>query len=394
MSFDPNKLRGIVIEIYPTDEQKKLIHRTIEIYRAVYNLAINIHKQRYEELGKSTSYYTMAQIFSDMRNNDLNYSWLNEIPIGTIRQALIDVNRAYEKFFKGLAKYPKYKSRKRSKKFFIVRSERTHAYDDYVNISGIGMVYGKNHTVPLHTRLYHTQVTYDGYGRYYFSCQIERDTYISEEHEKSDVVGVDVGVRNMITTSDGEFYHMSDTSFYEKRLKRQRRRLSKHYKKYLEISVRTTTKYDDIPKSKNMQKLLYKQHKTIEKIKNKRHNDINVATKRIVDKNPSTIVIEDIRVTRILSSQPWMKKYSSSMCFYEIRRQLEYKAADRGIKVIVADEHYPSSQICSRCGNIHKVYHDVYKCPLCGLRIDRDLNAAYNLRNLAYQNVNSAYEVA
>ena len=187
---------------------------------------------------------------------------------------------------------------------------------------------------------------------------------------------------------------MSDTSKYEKRLKRQKRRLSKHYKKYLELSVRTTTKYDDIPKSKNMQKLLYKQHKTIEKIKNKRHNDINVATKRIVDKNPKAIVIEDIRVTRLLSTQPWMRKYIPSMCFYEIRRQIEYKAADRGIPIIVADEHYPSSQICSRCGNIHKVYKDKYNCPVCGLKIDRDLNAAYNLRNLAYQNVNSTYEVA
>lgn len=393
MAFNPDRLRGIVVEIYPTEEQKKLIQRTIEIYRACYNLGINIHKKNYEENGKSTSYYSMASIISDMRNNNPDYKWLNEIPIGTIRQALVDVTRAYDKFFKGITRYPKFKSRKRSKKFFITRSERNHAYENYINISGIGMVYAANHTIPIRARLYHTQVTFDGYGRYYFSCQVERGPIIMKP-EKSDVIGIDVGVRNMITTSDGEYYHFSDTRKYQKRLKRQKRRLSKHYNYYLDISIRTTTKYDDIPKSKNMQKLLYKQHKTIEKIKNKRHNDINVATKRIVERNPAAIVIEDIRVSRLLKTQPWMRKYTQSMCFYEIRRQLEYKAADRGIPIIVADEHYPSSQICSRCGNIHKVYKDVYKCPVCGLRIDRDLNAAYNLRNLAYQNVNSTFEVA
>lgn len=393
MPFNPDLLRGIVVEINPTDDQKKLIHRTIEIYRAVYNLAIDIHKKRYDEFGKSTSYYTLAKIFSDMRNNDPEYSWLKEIPISTIRQALVSAIKAYDAFFKGNSKYPKYKSRKRSKKFFVTRSERTHSCGEYIKISGIGMVYAKNNTIPSNTRLYHTQLTYDGYGRYYFSCQIERDPIVLE-CEKHEPIGVDVGIRNMIATSDGEYYHFSDTSKYNKRLKRQSKRLSKHYRKYLDISIHTRTKYDDIPKSKNMQKLLYKQHKTIEKIKNKRSNDINVATKRIVDKNPEAIVIEDIKVKRFLS-KPWMRKYAPSMCFYEIRRQLEYKAADRGIPVIVADKYYPSSQICSRCGNIRKIYnYERYNCPVCGLKIDRDLNAAINLRNLAYQNVNSTHVVA
>lgn len=379
------RLRGIVTEIYPSDEQKKLIHRTIDIYRAVYNLAIDIHKKNYQETKKSTSYYSMAKIFADMRNDNPEYSWLQVIPLGTIRQALLDVQRAFKTFFEGQNQYPKYKSRKRSKKFFVTRSERNTAYDQYINISGIGMVYAKNHTIPQRTRLYHTQVTFDGYGRYYFSCQIEKEIEIMDKEKQSQVIGIDVGVRNMITTSDGEYYHFSDTLKYEKRLKRQKRRLSKHYNKYMEISNRTRTKYDDIPKSKNMQKLLQAQYKTISKIRNKRKNDINTATKRIVDKNPESIVIEDIRVTRILRDQPWMKKYTTAMCFYEIRRQLEYKASDRGINVIIADEHYPSSQICSNCGNIHKVYKDIYKCPSCGIKLDRDLNAAYNLRNLAYQ---------
>ena len=169
-------------------------------------------------------------------------------------------------------------------------------------------------------------------------------------------------------------------------LKRQDRRLQKDYKKYLDIAKRTRTKYEDIPKSNNMQKRLKSKRKTCDKITNKHNNDIHTATKRIVSKNPAAIVIEDIKTSKLFkTSSPWINKFAPYMYFYEIRRQIEYKAADRGIPVLVADAQYPSSQICSRCGNSHKVYgNKTFICPICGLRLDRDLNAAYNLRDLAY----------
>ena len=134
-----------------------------------------------------------------------------------------------------------------------------------------------------------------------------------------------------------------------------------------------------------MQKRLKAQFKTYQKIKHKKHNDINNATKHIVEKYPSAIVIEDIRVSDQVKKS-WLKKFTPNMLYYEIHRQLKYKAADRGIPVIVAEKEYPSSQICSRCGVRHKVYgNKIFICNTCGLRIDRDLNAAYNLRDLAYQ---------
>ena len=140
-----------------------------------------------------------------------------------------------------------------------------------------------------------------------------------------------------------------------------------------------------MPKSKNHYKKLFKQHKSYSKIHNKKFNDINVATKAIVSKNPSAIVIEDLSVTEQLKDK-WIRKFSPKMLFNEIHRQIVYKAEDRNIPVIKADKNFPSSQICSNCGMRHKVYRNkVFKCPYCGFRIDRDLNAAINLKNLAYQ---------
>lgn len=387
-------LRGYKIKVYPNEEQCLRIDRVMHLYRAVYNIALNMQIENRDAGNKYLSYYTMCGIFKNMRNENPDYRWMNNISMSSIRQSLVDLNNSFNMFFDGINRFPKFKSRKRSKKSIGLRSERVYIRDQFIGIPDIGNVFAKHHPIPINARVYCSRLSTDGYGNYWFSCEIEREMVDMSCVPKTDPVGIDVGIRNMITTSDGKYYHYSDVSKYEKRIRRQSKRLSKHYNKILIESKRTKTKYDDIPKSKNMRKLEYARNKTHKKISNKLTNDIHSATKDIVNKNPSAIVIENVRVRKILKV-PRMRVYAPYLRFYEIRRQLEYKAADRGIPVIVADEHYPSSQICSRCGNIRNIGSShIYKCPICELKIDRDLNAAYNLRILAYQNANSTYEIA
>lgn len=381
-------LRGYKIKIYPTKDQEISIQTNIDTYRAVYNLALEIQNTRYfENKENRLTFFSMEKLFSDMRNNNSDYKWLNNITVGVIREALADLDNAFKCFFSKTMKnrFPKFKSKKKSKKSFGTRSDKCHADDQYIYISGIGYVYASNHNIPKGKRLYDTRVSYDGYD-YWFSCQVDTEYIMVEENDHFYPIGIDVGIRNLITTSDGDTYHLPDNTKLYKRLKRQQRRLSKYYNHYLAESMSTRTKYDDIPKSKNMQKKLKSQRKTYDKIRNRNLNASHTATKQIVSKNPSIIVIEDIKVDRLMIDK-WFKKRYSYTYMGEIRRQIEYKAADRNIPIIVADSNYPSSQICSNCGNRHKIYSNkIYKCPICGLRIDRDLNAAYNLRNLAYLN--------
>lgn len=378
-----DRLRGYRIKIYPNDIQKQIIQKTINIYRFVYNLGLSIENDACILTGEYISYYSMCKIFSELVDSDL-YPWLSEIPLSTIRQSLYDLNNAFQKFFKKQTNHPKFHSKKKSKKSFTVRSDRTYIHKNYISISGIGYVDIKDGIIPEGVRVYGPTITFDGYD-YWFSCQVEKDMVDMSNVPQSDPIGIDVGIRNMITTSDGEYYHFSDTSKIEKRLKRQQRRLSKDYNKYMDQAIRTKTKYEDIPKSKNHQKRLYKQHKSYSKIKNKKNYDMHNATKQIVSKNPSAIVIEDISVNEQMKDK-WISKYIPQMMYYEIHRQIKYKAADRGIPVIVADKYFPSSKMCSRCGKTHNVYRNkVFKCPYCGLRIDRDYNAALNLKSLAYQ---------
>lgn len=376
-------LRGFKVKLYPTDNQKKEIDHNISISRAVYNLALEMQNTIYENGGKYISYFAMTTEFSRMRNHDLDKAWLKSISVNTIRTTLRNLDNAFMKFFNKINRYPKYKSRKHSKKSFSVRSDRTHIYGEYIRISGLNdaMILAKNHRIPSNKRLYNTVVSFDGYN-YWFSGSIEYDIIDTNGIEKSDPIGIDVGIVNMITTSDGKIYKFSDCSKYEKRLKRQQRRLSKDYNRYYKESLDTRTKYEDIQKSKNHYKRLEKRFKTISKMKHKRMNDIHTATKQIVCKNPSTIIIENISVREQLQDQ-WIHKYVPQMMYYEIHRQLKYKAFNRNIPVIVAEKGYASSKICSRCGSKGYFKHRTFKCSYCGYKEDRDLNAAYNLRNLA-----------
>lgn len=204
---------------------------------------------------------------------------------------------------------------------------------------------------------------------------------------QSDPIGVDVGIRRIAVTSNKDYFYFSNTKKLEDKLKKQQKRLSKDYKAYIAESKRTRTKYENVPKSKNHRKRLNKMHKTQSKITNKRINDIHTATKRIVDQNPSVIVIEDIKV-REINSDPWMRKYNPTMMFYRIHEQIQYKAAERRIKVIKAPKNFPSTRICSNCGfERGKLTSHIFTCPVCGFKIDRDLNASYNLRNLALSSI-------
>ena len=383
INANTDRLRGFKVKLYPTDNQKKELDRNIQVCMAVYNLGLEMQNNIYENGGKYIRYIEIASKFAEMRNNDPNKKWLNDTSIGSIRATLRNLDNAFMKFFDRINRYPKFKSRKTSKKSFSVRSDRTHIYGRYIRISGLKdpMILAKNHHIPDDKRLYNTVVSFDGYD-YWFSGTFETEKIDMSNIEKSQPIGIDVGIVNMITTSDGDFYKYSDCSKYEKRLKRQQRRCTRDKNRYYKESLDTRTKYEDIQKSKNHYKRLKKRFKTISKMKNKRVNDIHTATKQIVNKNPSAIVIENIFVREQLKDN-WIHKYIPQMMYYEIHRQLKYKAADRNIPVIVAEKGYASSQICSNCGCYGYFKRRIFKCSHCGYKEDRDLNAAYNLRNLA-----------
>lgn len=385
-NMDTDHLIGYRVMLYPTDNQRKEINKNIHGARAVYNLGLELQNKA-KEKGEFIKFYPLITEFARMRNEDPDKSWLKGLSVGTIREALHNLDNAFHRYFSKQNRHPKFKSRKTVKKSFTVRSDRTSIQGEYIRISGLDdyLILAKDHHIPSGVRLHNTTVSFDGIN-YWFSCTVESDTFDIDMSDvpQTEAVGIDVGIVNMITTSDGQFYKFTDVSKYEKRLKRQQRRISRDCNGYYNQSLDTRTKYEDVPKSKNHSKRLKQRLKTIRKISNIRQNDTHTATKEIVSRNPAAIVIENISVREQMGDK-WIRKYAPMMMYYEIHRQLKYKAARRGIPVIIADKGYPSSKICSRCGSMGNLNHRQFRCPICGYKEDRDLNAAYNLRDLAYQ---------
>ena len=384
-------LTGFRVKLYPTEEQKQIIDRNIQIARAIYNLGLEFQLKEYESTGKHIRFYDMITRFGNMRNHDSTYSWMKEVTNGTMREALANLENAFQKFFAKQNRFPKFKTRKsarkRGKKSVTVRSDRCKVHGEYLHISGIGTILAKNHRIPSGQRMYGTSVIFDGYD-YWFGCSIEANPIDISDIPISEPVGIDVGLVNMIATSNGDLYKYTDNSKLFKRLKQKQKRLSKDYQKYYDQALSTRTKYDDIPKSKNHYKRLKKARDISRKITNRRLNDIHNATKHIVMQHPAAIVIEKISVMKQQRMNPHMTIPNEYRMFYEIHRQLKYKAAIRGIPVITAPEYYPSSQICSNCGsrNTSLGWYRKFRCHDCGYEEDRDINAAKNLRSLAYQN--------
>ena len=205
-----------------------------------------------------------------------------------------------------------------------------------------------------------------------------------ERQETEDVIGIDLGVRKRAVLSDGTVFKGPDTTRECKRLDRKARRYGRDRRRRLVISQRTGVKYVDVPKTKNEIKREIEYQKLRKHIANINETYNHTMTSEIIKKNPRMIVLETLGVRDMEHDSPnkWVKRKIREANFYEIGRMIEYKAEYHDIKVVRAPRNFPSSQICSKCGLRQRIgSSEVYICEFCGQVIDRDLNAAINIRN-------------
>ena len=379
-------LVGYKVKLYPTESEKRRLNELIDLYRYTYNWALaNI--QSYYNISDSTLPINDAcKLFAEKRNSK-EFEWLQGIPINTARHAIMSAYASYSIFFKKKARYPKFKSKKDSKKYFKIRGERIYFYGDFVGFEGLGRnhrILCKNHSVPTgdNIRYYNCSINFDGYN-YWLCLSVEIIKYPLMPILEDEPIGIDLGLRKLATLSDGTVYKLPNTDKYIKRMKKLQRQVNKNYRRRLNIANQAKTKLENVEKSKNMIKCNEKLRQVIDRISNIRHTYISTMTRDIVNKHPSTIVLETLNVKGMLKNKYLARHISDSM-FSTIAHQLEYKCKEYGIPIMYADRFFPSSQICSCCGNRHNIGRsEIYKCPVCGNELDRDLNAAINLKNLA-----------
>jgi putative transposase len=205
-------------------------------------------------------------------------------------------------------------------------------------------------------------------------------------------VGIDLGIKDLAICSDGTTYKninkCSKVRKLEKRLKRQKRKQSRMMENNIDHYITDAKGYRHpvwkrpLDECKNFIKQKGEVQKTYKRLSNIRQNYLHQTTAEIVNREPKFICIEDLNVKGMMKNKH-LSKAVQQQGFREFRRQIEYKAGWHGIPVIVADKWYPSSKTCCCCGHIKKdlkLSDRTYVCPHCGNVIDRDFQAALNLK--------------
>ena len=393
-------LRGMKIALDLTDEQVQQMWKSAGVARWSYNYAITRAKKHYlnyledNTLSKTLTEGQIRKELTVLKNT--THPWLKEVGSNVIKQAVKDWNDARIRFFKGLGKAPKYKSRNISKPSFYVNYENLRRVNGGFRGEKLGFVKTTQPLprIPKGSHYKNPRISFDGkYWYLSFSCEV-----LDISVDLTDlVIGVDLGVKNLATLSTGEFIENINKSRRVKQLEKQLRREQRHLARQMQANTKgylTTANGGRKPIYKRPLELCSNIQKTKRKIKlihrklhSIRMNHLHQTTFYLVKQLPKGIVIEDLNVKGMLKNKHLAKHIQNAM-FYEFRRQLEYKCLQYGIYLVVADRFYPSSKTCSYCGSIKsdlKLKERVYKCDSCGLEKDRDLNAAENLAYYFYR---------
>lgn len=192
-------------------------------------------------------------------------------------------------------------------------------------------------------------------------------------------IGIDVGIKSLVTTSNGDtFKNINKTSSVkklEKQLARQQRKLSRKYEDLKNRGKEATRK--------NIDKQLLKVQKLYKRISNIRHNHVNQTISALVKAKPMYVVFEDLSVSNMMKNRH-LSKAISALNLYTFKSKLITKCKWNSIEVRQVDRFYPSSKTCHNCGYVKsdlKLSERTFVCPVCGHTLDRDLNAALNLRD-------------
>lgn len=378
-------IKGFKTMIYPTKEQADKIIKFCNASRFAYNWAIALEEENYKNGGKFISGYDLTKRFTQFKKQEGN-EWLKEISGRALKVAILNASTSYDNFFKGRSKHPKFKTKKKSKMSCATHEGTTIIEKKRIRCEKLGWIASHKHNIPIGegVKYYNPKLSFDG-DNFWFSVSVEINDYNNNDKEKTEPIGIDLGIKTLAVCSNGKSYKKPNIKKHKKKLKRLQRKASRQYQKMLDESKKTKVKFSQLHKSRNLLKLESIIRKEYRKINNILTTNIHTITSELIKLNPSSIVIEDLNIEGMRKNKHLSEKINEAK-FYEFRRQLEYKCKWNNVNLIIADRWYPSSKLCSSCGNRKKklsLSERIYVCKKCGCVIDRDYNASLNLKYLA-----------
>jgi putative transposase len=369
-------LRAYKTELDPTVSQTDQLLQHAGCARWAYNWGLRRKIESYEKTRKSPSWVDLNRELNALKKLPVEAGgipWMYESSKCAPQEALRNLDRAFEGFFRrckqGAARkgFPRFKSRKRGVGGFRF-SEGIKVSERLVQLPRLGEIKLKQRGyLPTSGVKILSAAVSERAGRWFVSIQVEQE--VPDPSPKPTLVlGVDVGIKSLAVTSEGEvFSNPKALQTAQKLLRARQKSLARKQKG-----------------SNNRRKAAARVARLHARISDIRKDSIHKMTTAIT-KQASMVVIEDLNVAGMLRNHCLARSLSDAS-LGEIHRQLTYKTKWRGVELRVADRFFPSSKRCSGCGAVKtslSLSERVYRCERCGLEIDRDLNAAINLKDLA-----------
>lgn len=380
-------LRAFKTEIDPSPEQKRIIHKTIGVCRFIYNFYIAHNKEVYEREKRFVSGIEFSKwLNNDFISNNSDYFWIKEVSSKALKQSIMNGEEAFRRFFKGKAKFPRFKKKKKQdvKMYFVKNDAKTiiPCERHKIKIPNLGWVKLKEYGyIPTENIIKSGTVSLKA-GRYYVAVLCE-----AQENRSSvpvnDGIGIDLGIKDLAICSDGYTYkNINKTKSIkklEKKLKREQIKLSRKYESFKE---RKNEQKGEATRQ-NIQKQVLKVQKVHQTLANVRQDYIHKVTSEVIKRKPSYITVEDLNISGMMKNRH-LSRAIGQQGLYEAIRQLTYKSSGEGIELRQVKRFYPSSKTCNACGYINSKLNlsdRMFKCPNCGYIEDRDFNASLNLRD-------------
>ena len=353
--------------IYPNKVQQELLEKHFGCVRFCFNRGLDKKIKAYQQDKKRLSCFDLINELAKLKK-EKEFEWLNEVNSQSLQMALRNLDNAFTNFFRKQNKFPNFKSKKHNiNSFQIPQHLKLSDKLDIPKIKGIKIIQHRK----LEGKIKTATVSKTPTGKYYISILVEQDKKLPKKPKikENTAIGIDLGIKTFATLSDGR--KIDNPKYLKnslKKLRRQQRWLSRKIKE-----------------SNNRKKQIRKVSLIHEKITNQRSDFLHKFSYQITHENQvNTIAIEDLNVKGMVKNH-CLAQAISDVSWTEFRRQLEYKTEWYGKNLLVIGRFEASSKTCS-CGQVNqelKLSDREWTCLECGVKHDRDILAANNIKKFA-----------
>ena len=358
-------LKAHKIRLEPNNIQRTKLNQSAGVSRFAYNWALNQWQTQYNKGEKPNQFQLRKQLNSVKKEQ---FPWMAEITKCAPQEAIIDLGKAYKNFFNKRAQHPKFK-KKGIKDSFKVSSGAFKVEGNRIRLPKIGWIRMsetlKHEGTPI-------SVTVSQKAGIWFAA-ITTETVTTHPDVPNKTIGVDWGVNEIVTSDNERFRVPRSYRRAEAKLRRAQKELNRRQKG-----------------SNNRAKTRNKIAKIHYKTSNQRNDFTHKLTTHLANTN-NIIVIENLKPSNMVKNRKLAKSILDAN-YFEIKRQLTYKTQERKTTLIIADQWFPSTQLCSTCQVKTKLNMNIRKwvCQYCATPHDRDHNAAMNLKQYAVSSTVSA----